>query len=131
MQSHYALFHSSCNNTLVIEESKRGRWNVVTHAWLSPGMLLSPLRLITYIYPLLPYGYNRARCILNHLMKKYRSTNGVIFINLYRLHRKVGYKDGRTSPGRDSNQRSLSCQDSSVLHKDVSKHGNYQDRKLN
>jgi hypothetical protein len=56
-------------------------------------------------------GYDSAGYILDDLMKKYRSTKEVIFVNLYRLHSKVGYCDGRTRPGLDSNQRSLSYQD--------------------
>jgi hypothetical protein len=38
---------------------------------------------------LLP-GYDNARYVLNHLMKKYRSTNEVIFVNLYTQNKKVG-----------------------------------------
>jgi hypothetical protein len=37
---------------------------------------------MTYVYPLLP-GYDNARYILNHLMKKYRSTIEVIFLPLH------------------------------------------------
>jgi hypothetical protein len=38
---------------------------------------------MTYVYPLLP-GYDNARYILNHLMKKYRSTIEVIFLPLHK-----------------------------------------------
>ena len=38
---------------VVIEESKRGPWKPDNALSSVPGMLLSPKRLITYVYPLL------------------------------------------------------------------------------
>jgi hypothetical protein len=50
---------------------------------------VSPWRLITYVYPPLPCSYDSAVYLLNNLMNNYRSKNEVIFVNHYRLRRRL------------------------------------------
>jgi hypothetical protein len=64
---------------IVVTEDRNGDDGTRTSSYLAfPGMLLSPLGLITYVYPLLQRGYDSAVYILNDLMNNYRSKNEVI-----------------------------------------------------